>query len=177
MYFILCAHFWPPGELTQVGAECRSFDLPGHGADATPRGTVTAATYIRAVVEQLERLRSPVVLVGHSMAGYPISMAAQQRPEQVRHLVYFSAQARPAGQTWAQTLDPETRSTYEALAAASGDGSYTVPEGIVNSRWLSSLHPESRLAQSIRSRLTPQPLAPLFEPAAPYGDLSHIPTT
>lgn len=164
-------------ELAPMGAQCRSFDLPGHGADRTPRRIVTTATYIHAIVEQIDRVRSPVVLVGHSMAGYPITMAAQQRPDQVRSLVYFSAQARAGGQTWAQTLDPDVRSAYEACAAASGDGSYTVPQEIVDSRWLSSLQPESGLAQSIRSRLTPQPLAPLFEPAAFSGDLSHIPVT
>lgn len=164
-------------ELEPMGAQCRSFDLPGHGVDRTPRRTVTTATYIRAIVEQIDRFSSPVLLVGHSMAGYPITMAAQQRPGQVRHLVYFSAQARAAGQTWAQTLDPDIRSAYEASAAASGDGSYTVPDEIVNSRWLTSVQQDSGLAQSIRSRLTPQPLAPLFEPAELSEDLSHIPIT
>ncbi len=65
---------------------------------------MTVADYVAAVVERLDAAPGPVVLAGHSMAGYPIAAAAMKRPDKVRHLVYFSAQARkPAvlgGHTW-----------------------------------------------------------------------------
>lgn len=164
-------------ELAQLGMESEAFDLPGHGDDLTPRRVITMAHYIRAIVERIDRSPSPVVLVGHSMAGYPITIAARQRPDRIRHLVYFSAQARAEGQTWADTLDPDVRSRYEACAAASTDGSYIVPEEIVNSRWLSSLSTDCALSQSIRARLTPQPIAPLFEPAVSGDSVTTTPVT
>jgi len=165
-------------ELAALGTEATAFDLPGHGDDGTPRGTVTVADYVAAVVKHLDAAPEPVVLAGHSMAGYPITAAALQRPDKVRHLVYFSAQARKPGQSWADTLDPAIRATYEQDAAERGDGSYVVPETVVASRWLSSLEPDDPTVQAIRSRLTPQPAGPLFEPwNLPAGSLDGLPVT
>ena len=140
-------------ELAGLGTEAAAFDLPGHGEDPTPRGSVTVADYVAAVVDRLDAAPEPVVLAGHSMAGYPIAAAALERPEKVRHLVYFSAQARKPGQSWADTLDPAIRETYEREAAERGDGSYVVPAEVVASRWLSSLDPEDPAVETIRSRL------------------------
>lgn len=165
-------------ELAALGTEAAAFDLPGHGNDETPRGSVTVADYVAAVVERLDAAPEPVVLAGHSMAGYPIAAAAVKRPDKVRHLVYFSAQARKPGQSWADTLDPAIRETYEREAAARGDGSYVVPETVVASRWLSSLDREDPAVRAIRSRLTPQPAGPLFEPwTLTAGALDGVPVT
>jgi len=165
-------------ELAALGTKAEAFDLPGHGDDATPRGFVTVAGYVAAVVERLDAAPEPVVLAGHSMAGYPIAAAALQRPDKVRHLVYFSAQARKPGQSWADTLDPAISETYEREAAERGDGSYVVPAEVVATRWLSSLDPGDQQVEAIRSRLTPQPAGPLFEPwALPAGSLDGVPVT
>ncbi|MGO4490762.1 alpha/beta fold hydrolase [Arthrobacter sp. 2YAF22_2] len=165
-------------ELAALGTKAAAFDLPGHGDDGTPRDTVTVADYVAAVVDRLDAAPEPVVLAGHSMAGYPIAAAALQPPDKVRHLVYFSAQARKPGQSWADTLDPAIRETYEREAAERGDGSYVVPAEVVASRWLSSLVPGDPEVQAIRSRLTPQPAGPLFEPwTLPAGALDGISVT
>ena len=119
-----------------------------------------------------------MVLAGHSMAGYPIAAAALQRPDKVRRLVFFSAQARKPGQSWADTLDPAIRETYEQDAAERGEGSCVVPADVVASRWLSSLAPGDQKIPAIRSRLTPQPAGPLFEPwTLPAGALDGMPVT
>lgn len=165
-------------ELASYGTEAVAFDLPGHGDDRTPRVSITAADYVRIIVGHIDSASSPVILVGHSMAGYAIAKAAVERPGRVKHLVYFSAQARVFGQSWADTLDPDVRATYEESAAERGDGSYVVPESVVTTRWLSSLAPDSPLADSIRSRLTPQPARPLFEPWDLHaGALADMPVT
>ena len=165
-------------ELAALGTKAAAFALPGHGNDATARGSVTVADYVAAVVDRLDAAPKPVVLAGHSMAGYPIAAAALQRPDKVRHLVYVSAQARKPGQSWADTLDPAIRETYEREAAERGDGSYVVPAEVVASRWLSSLDPEDPAVETIRSRLTPQPAGPLVEPwTLPAGALDGVPVT
>ncbi len=69
-------------ELAALGTEAAAFDLPGHGDDGTPRDSVTVADYVAAVVDRLDAAPEPVVLAGHSMAGYPIAAAALQRPGQ-----------------------------------------------------------------------------------------------
>jgi hypothetical protein len=75
-------------------------------------------------------------------------------------------------------LDPAIRETYEREAAGRGDGSHVIPEDVVASRWLSSLEPDGSAVQAIRSRLTPQPAGPLFEPwNLPAGSLDGLPVT
>jgi len=177
---MLGAWCWEPTiqELEAMGTEAAAFDLPGHGDDDTPRNSITAADYVRTVVRHLDAAPAPVVLTGHSMAGYVIAAAALKRPGKVRHLVYLSAQARSSGQSWADTLDPAIRAAYQREAAKREDGSYVVPEAVVTSRWLSSLAPDDLKVQAIRSRLTPQPVGPLFEPwDLPAGSLVGIPVT
>ena len=83
-----------------------SFDLPGHGSDATPRRRVTVRSYTDEIVRHIDLYERAVILVGHSMAGYPISKALERRPSQIAHLVFFSAQARAQGQSWFDSLAP-----------------------------------------------------------------------
>ena len=165
-------------ELATLGTVAVAVDLPGHGDDDTLRENISGADYVRALIRHLDGADAPVVLVGHSMAGYAIAAAALHRPGKVRHLVYLSAQARSVGQSWADTLDPAIRATYEREAAERQDGTYVVPEPVVTSRWLSSLDPHSPTVQAIRARLTPQPVGPLCEPwDLPTGSLSKFPVT
>lgn len=165
-------------ELAVLGSEAVAFDLPGHGQDGSARGSVTSADYVRAVAQHLAAAHVPVVLVGHSMAGYAIAAAALQRRDKVRELVYLSAQARSPGQSWADTLDPAVRAAYRQEVRERGDGSYVVPEPVVTSRWFSSLEPEDPAMHAMRARLTPQPAAPLFERwDLPVGSLGCLPVT
>jgi hypothetical protein len=49
-------------ELAALGTEVAAFDLPGHGDDGTPRGSVTVADYVATVVQHLDAATGPVVL-------------------------------------------------------------------------------------------------------------------
>lgn len=75
--------------LEQGGHEVVSFDLPGHGEDRTPSVEVTLEGYTDRVVEALDALSEPVVLVGHSLGGTAISQAAERRPEKIEKLGRF----------------------------------------------------------------------------------------
>jgi pimeloyl-ACP methyl ester carboxylesterase len=74
--------------LHAAGHEAQAIDLPSHGADRTPPSEVTLDLYARTIVDAIDQ---PVTLVGHSMAGYPISLAAELAPEKVARLVYLCA--------------------------------------------------------------------------------------
>ena len=78
-------------ELAAMGIKAAALDLPGHGADTTPLSQVTLQAYARAILDAAARLPGPVILVGHSMAGYPITAAACAEPMQVAGLVYLCA--------------------------------------------------------------------------------------
>ncbi|SNT10244.1 alpha/beta fold hydrolase [Tropicimonas sediminicola] len=76
--------------LTRLGHAVEALDLPGHGADPAPLGTVTLDDCGRAVAAVLAK-GEPAVLVGHSMGGMVISAAAERVPEAIRGLVYVAA--------------------------------------------------------------------------------------
>ena len=74
--------------LNRLGHSARAIDLPSHGADPTPLAEVTLERYAQAILDAID---TPVVLVGHSMGGYPITQAAAIAPEKVARLIYLTA--------------------------------------------------------------------------------------
>lgn len=62
--------------------EATAIDLPSHGADRTPAAKVTLDLYAEAITDAIGS-GPPVILVGHSMAGYPIPAAAERAPEAI----------------------------------------------------------------------------------------------
>lgn len=80
--------------LKRLGHSARAIDLPGHGRDRTPLDQVTLDSYVAAITGAL---RAPTILVGHSMAGYPITAAAQRDASQIAALVYLCAYAPRSG--------------------------------------------------------------------------------
>lgn len=73
-------------ELQALGHEAKAIDLPSHGADTTPAADVTLDLYARAILAALD---APSIVVGHSMAGFPISRAAELDPSHITRLVYL----------------------------------------------------------------------------------------
>lgn len=78
-------------------------DLPGLGQDRTPLVDVTLTAYVDRVLDLLDRLREPVILVGHSLGGMTISQVAEERPEKIRWLVYLTALLPHNGESALQT--------------------------------------------------------------------------
>ncbi len=76
--------------LEEAGHEVVVPDLPGHGEDATPISELSMQDYADRVVRVLDEGAEPVVLVGHSMGGIVVSLAAEARPERVKRLVYLT---------------------------------------------------------------------------------------
>ncbi|WP_323770629.1 alpha/beta fold hydrolase [Antarctobacter sp.] len=74
--------------LAALGHEVRAIDLPSHGDDQTPVNEVTLEDYGRAILDALD---GPTILVGHSMGGYAITLAAEMDPSNIAGLVYLCA--------------------------------------------------------------------------------------
>lgn len=85
--------------LEEAGHEVVTFDLPGHGDDATSIPNVSLQAYTDRIVAELDASDEAVVLVGHSMGGIPLSQAAEARPEKISKLVYLTAFLLKDGQT------------------------------------------------------------------------------
>jgi pimeloyl-ACP methyl ester carboxylesterase len=97
---------WQPliDELSDVDVDVVTVDLPSSGTDPQSLGDLTAdAEAIRAALAGVE---GPVVLVGHSYGGIPISEAATAEAG-VAHLVYLCAFQLDVGESLVGSLGGE----------------------------------------------------------------------
>lgn len=81
-------------QLSALGHSVTAIDLPSHGQDTTPIADVTLDLYAQSIIDAID---TPTIVVGHSMAGYPISRAAEIDPTNVARLVYLCAYVPKAG--------------------------------------------------------------------------------
>jgi pimeloyl-ACP methyl ester carboxylesterase len=154
-------------------------DLPGHGADRTPRAAVTLARYAACVSDLLKAAAEPVILVGHSMGGMVVSAALDARPAKVRHLVYLSAVVPRDGESMNEAsgrgLWPN-EALEGGLQVAEGGASHRISAAAARATFFSDLSEGDAAAAYLR--LTPQPNAPLGERVRlTSGGLEHVPRT
>jgi pimeloyl-ACP methyl ester carboxylesterase len=151
-------------KLTSAGHQVAVPDLPAHGRDLTSPTDATLEAYVATVITAAEGLAGPVVLVGHSMAGTVISVAAELRPDLVEHLVYLAAFLLPSGQSlygFTQT-SPGMASSALGPALRPGDGVLGVdPDQFIDAFCADAT---DEFARHALSSLRPDPLAPLGTP-------------
>ncbi|WP_051856501.1 alpha/beta fold hydrolase [Streptomyces sp. NRRL S-1868] len=89
---------WDPlrDALDARGRRSRTVELPSAGPQSTP----TAGMYddAEAIAAQLRRMEGPVIVVGHSYGGIPVTQAAADHPHVV-HLVYLAAYMTQEGES------------------------------------------------------------------------------
>lgn len=100
---------------------------------------------------------SDVVLVGHSYAGMVITGVAAEAPERLKQVVYLDAYAPKEGQTEVDLWPDEWQETIHGGAEA-GNGLREPPSPAT----LGVTDPE--MADWMKARMTPQPLATYTEP-------------
>ena len=90
---------WRPF-LENAGWHVHTVDLPGNGINGTiqeRQHQANLAGYTAHVVQILESLDAPAVVVGHSGGGITASQVAEAAPERVRALVYLAGMMLPTG--------------------------------------------------------------------------------
>jgi pimeloyl-ACP methyl ester carboxylesterase len=151
-------------ELAALGIRAQAIDLPGHGADPTPLSEVTLEGYAQAILQALDALSDgPVVVVGHSMAGYPITAAACLRPERIAALVYLCAYRPQDGMSLVDMRKAWPEQPLLPAIRAHEDG----PSFTFDDAWLERLFYHDcppGTADYARAHLTPQPIAPQATP-------------
>ena len=98
------------------GFEVTAPDLPGLGADTTPPKDVTMESYIQRIVEAVGDIGPPVLLVGHSMGGLPISEAAERIPSRISKLIYLTAVLPQSGEKLTDFTEVNEGESSAALA-------------------------------------------------------------
>jgi pimeloyl-ACP methyl ester carboxylesterase len=148
--------------LAARGHAARAIDLPGHGEDATPPGEVTLDAYAEAILAAID---APVVLVGHSMAGFPITAAAENAPEKIARLVYLCAYVPAGGVSLVEMRRAAPRQPLLPALQTSADGaSFSVRPEMARQVFYHDC-PEEAVAYAV-PRLCPQPVAPQATPLA-----------
>ncbi len=76
-------------------------------------------THVDDIVSHIDSEElTDVVLVGHSYAGFPASLAATRRPDAVSHLVLLDSFFPREGETLLGHLGPDFANDFNAKAAA-----------------------------------------------------------
>lgn len=155
--------------LARAGHEVVALDLPGHGEDRTPAGEVTLEGYADRVVETIETLPGPVVLVGHSLSGTVISQVAERRPEKIDKLVYVCALLLPSGRSAIEASQEDGESVILKNAEVEADQGRIIlfEEGMREALYHDC--PEEDFERA-RQLISPQPLAPLGTPVSVTED-------
>lgn len=78
-------------QLQSAGHRVVTPDLPGHGQSSLAPSRVSLKHYVNALLELIDNADEPVHLVGHSMAGVPVTVVAAERPSRVASLTYVAA--------------------------------------------------------------------------------------
>ena len=149
--------------LEAAGHRAMAPDLASLGADQTPPGEVTLATWTDAIGRIVDAEPEPVVLVGHSRGGIVVSQVAEERPERVTCLVYLAAALPQDGESLMDLAQTDTESLIlPNLAVNEAGGFHTInleraPDIFYNAS------PREDAARAV-PRLRPEPNAPTFTP-------------
>ena len=106
-------------ELQNKGHVAEAIDLPGHGNNKIPLEDVTLEKYSSEI---LTSLNSPTIVLGHSMGGYPVSLAAQTDPTYIKHLIYLTAFVPEDGKTLAELRKKVDRYPLTSVIRKTEDG-------------------------------------------------------
>jgi pimeloyl-ACP methyl ester carboxylesterase len=160
--------------LAEAGVDSRAPTLPGHGA--TERDLeVRHADYVSAVLDVLDAIATPAVLVGHSFGGSVISRVAELRPDRCRGLIYYSAFVPRDGESVADSLPPQFIEFLDQAAAAGPERAITLPDQFLREAFANTAN-EHTLAK-IAAQLVAEPHAPIFETLSlPSFPTLEIPT-
>jgi pimeloyl-ACP methyl ester carboxylesterase len=151
--------------LARRGISSRAVDLPGHGTRAGEAQLASMDAYAGAVLEELELMGAPAVLVGHSMAGQVVARVTVERPAAVRRLVLVNAQVLRDGESHESTLPPPVAQQYRRLLAEQGGIAFRLPDEEIHRRWLQDMPFDDPRVTRALGLVTAQPGRPLRDRA------------
>jgi len=151
--------------IADAGHGVYPIDLPGSGADETPRAEVNLTRYQQAVIDFVQaRDLIDLVVVGHSLGGGTLTLLAPALSARIRGFVFLAAIVPGPEQSLLDFVPAERREFYRKAAATSRDGTFKVSYQTARAIFFEELS-EAR-AREAYGRLTPQSLAVYLETLA-----------
>jgi pimeloyl-ACP methyl ester carboxylesterase len=149
--------------LEHDGYIVRTVDLPGRPTNPQPIPSVTMDSYRAAVDAVVSRERAPVVLVGHSFAGFVISTEAEARPSKIRTLVYVAAYVPKDGDSLLKVATADAGSKAgEALVVNEPAGIASIKYELRGGLFANDAPPQ--VGDLVAKGVVDEPLAPLATP-------------
>lgn len=142
-------------ELVAAGHDVETPTMPGM-APGDDRAGVDFQDYVETLTTVLRRQTRPVILVGHSSAGFLLQATAPNAADKIKRLVFLNAFVLPDGACQFDLVPPEAAEGLTAAANASPDQSVPVIEDMVRGMLMGGDTPEAQ--DSVLARLSPQPL-------------------
>jgi len=136
-------------------------DLPGVRREV-PAAEVTLQNYADAVIRLAEQAGEPVVAVAHSLGGRTVSLAAEQRPELFRTLVYVTALIPDIAGCPPQFIPAEDNIIRLGFYPVDDGESMMVRDDAAMAGFYSDCSPDD--AAAALRRLVPQPNRPMADP-------------
>jgi pimeloyl-ACP methyl ester carboxylesterase len=163
-HFILVHGAWHGGwcwdgvidKLKKAGHTAEAPTMPGHGPD-DDRSGIRFCDYVDTIVDVVNRHTAPVVLVGHSSAGFLLQTAAPKVVDRIAHLIFINAFILPNGKSQFDLVPPEVAEGMTIAANASPDTCVPVDEGFVRGMLMAGEPVATQ--DAFIARLVPQPLA------------------
>lgn len=163
-HFVLIHGAWHGGwcwdgviqELERQGHTAEAPTMPGHNP-GDDRSGIKFDDYVAAIVSVLEKQDRPVVIAGHSSAGFLLQMAAPKAPDKIEQLIFHNAFILPNGKCQFDLVPPEASEGMTAAANASPDNCVPVIEDFVRNQLMGGESTE--VQDDLISRLVPQPIA------------------
>jgi len=163
-HFVLLHGAWHGGwcwegvieELKKAGHTAEAPTMPGHSPE-DDRSQIQFEDYVDEIVGVLDRQQKPVVLVGHSSAGFLMQVAASKASGNIAQLIFHNAFILPDGKSQFDLVPPEVAEGMTMAAKASADNCVPVDEGFVRNMLMGEEPVEKQ--DALISRLVPQPIA------------------
>lgn len=146
--------------LRDCGHEVTAVDLPAHGEDRSSPLRASLGSYSKRIQCAVERCAEKPILVGHSMGGVAITMAALDAPGAVSALIYVCAFVPLPGESLMDLVRQDRASLIADSASFRPSGIRIRPE---NAKQLFYDRCSSADATWATERLRPDPWLPLFQ--------------
>ena len=177
-HFVLLHGAWHGGwcwdgvikALKEAGHTAEAPTMPGHQLQ-DDRSGIRFEDYVNAIVGVLNRQPEPVVLAGHSSAGFMMQAAAPKASEKISQLIFHNAFVLPDGKSQFDLVPPEVAEGMTAAAKASPDNCVPIDEGFVRGALMADATKEAQ--DLLISRLVPQPIS-LFTTPVGTGDFDAL---
>ena len=159
--------------LEGAGHEVIAPNLPGHGEDGTPGAELSMQAYADRIVRVLDEQPEPVVLVGHSMGGIVVSLAAEARPEGIKRLVYLTGFLLEDGKTLISIAENDEEALVLPNLVPNEDGSAFTVKNVKDVFYGDCSDGD---VEGAKARLVPEPAFAFGTPVAiTQGNFGRVP--